>query len=49
MRRFTVRPRPLQSNKRIRVYHLYGDGSFTFENGERVPPGVGELEDCVSW
>lgn len=49
MRRFTVRPRPLQSNKRIRVYHLYGDGSFTFENGERVPPGAGELEDCVSW
>lgn len=49
MRRVNVRQRPLQSTKRIRVYHLSVDGSFISDNGDRIPAGAGELEDCVSW
>lgn len=45
MRRFTVRPRPLQPNKKIRVYHLLPDRSFFNDNGEAIPPSMYELED----
>ena len=48
MRHIAVRPRPLQLNKQIRVYHLAADGSFISENGDRVTANLYELEDCVS-
>lgn len=47
MRRFTVRPRPLQHQKKVRVYHLKNPDVLINENGDEVMINTVEDEGCV--
>lgn len=46
MRRFTVRPRPLQHQKKVRVYHLKNPDVLINENGDEVMINTVEDEGC---